>query len=218
MKKNPVSCLRWRTWLAGFVLMAVALLETQAQNLLLNPSFDDPGPGGWAFFGGADILDRFPNRSPSESYDGKKSLHSPADITGSSSGAMQTVAATAGGQMIFSGFVLNSIHNELRPGCYGLSRIEFLDSDGGVLSKVDSQKLARGTGDWVPFSIQGIAPEGSIEARLSVLLWKGPLTDAYGMLYFDALNAQEITSAPEPHVWLAALSVIGCAIGLRRRR
>jgi len=188
------------------------------QNLLLNPSFDVAAQeSAWTLFGGAAVLERVPNRTPSEAYDGKNSLRAPADIQGPSSGASQVVPVSAGGQMTFSGFVLNSMHYELRPGCYGLSRIEFLDASGAALSVIESGRLARGTGGWVPFSIEGIAPEGTTQARLSVLMWKGPISDAYGGLYFDALAAQEITSAPEPHVWLAALGVLAAAVFWKAR-
>lgn len=219
MTKAPNACHRISlpAVFAGCFLVAQTALS---QNLLLNPGFDIAAEASaWTLFGGAEILEKVGSRVPSEAWDGKYSLQAPAAITGTSSGASQSVATSADRQLTFSGFVLNSVHNELRLGCYGLARIEFLSGLGEILGTVQTAQLARVTGDWVPFSVSGIAPEGTSGARLSVLLWKGTITDAYGALYFDGLSAQEISPVPELGTgWIAAVVAMGAAVARNRWR
>jgi hypothetical protein len=208
------------------ILSPIGFIGPCWAGLLANPSFETPLTAeDWIAFGGSYQAKKVVGLDPQWSYDLSWSLCAPANVQGGgpASGAYQIVSAAPGDRWTVTGFVLNSLHNQLALGCYGLATLEFLGPEGDdtPLQTFSTDRLARTTGDWRPFSIEGIAPEGTARLKVTTMMWRGIFTDTGGALYFDALDAEQLSAVPEPGAVWVACGVVGLAAvvaGRRRRR
>lgn len=221
MKMNSLKCYALS---ASLFLPLTCGLNCSAA-LLENGSFEAPvSTADWVTFGGASLVRKVTGINPQWSYDLSWSLSAPANVQGGgpASGAYQILTATPGERWTVSGYVLNSIHNELARGCYGLTTLEFLGPEGDdtPLQSFSTDRLAKITGPWRPFTVEGVAPEGTARLKITAMMWRGTFTATGGGLCFDAFTAEQFPIVPEPATAAAwfACGVIGLAIGFARRR
>ena len=203
----------------ALLVLSLATSLATAQNLLVNPGFEDPitfdgAPfvGSWEGFQGGDApVTAAASTSTDSPRTGAQSLK--LVICGSINnfaGAFQDVAALPGDEFTFSGF-----HRSPSSPLHVVSeiRIEWKLANGNGNGATPNQSPVA-TDAYAPFSINGIAPPNTAFARVVYAIQT--FTDGQthtGTVYVDDAS---MTLVPEP----TSLSMlgIGAAAILRRRR
>jgi hypothetical protein len=205
-------------------LMMLASSHAIAQNLLANPSFEDPVTtdgypfvGSWeAFNGGAGTSAANSSTTPrSGAMDLRLAI---ANTDNTFAGAFQDVPGlTAGQQVTFSGFHMSpstplDLTSEIR--------IEWRsntasDATSIEISRTPNSNPVAGAGVYTPFSLIGNVPAGATVARVvyAIQTFSGGPTNN-GIVFLDDLSVSQV---PEPATaGLFGAGLLGFAV-LRRR-
>ncbi len=156
--------------------IAAAACSAGAQNLLLNGSFENPGPGfvefaNWENYGNVYTADS----GEVAAQDGALT----AKMFGASSGVqsdqvlLQTVTGiTAGELYTLSGYCLNRSADALGDENVLLLQMSFQDAGGNTIEAVEVNALHPATDPmdtWISSSVSGVAPEGTTQILVAVL-------------------------------------------------
>jgi hypothetical protein len=194
--------------------VAIFAAQGSAQNLLVNPGFEDPitqdGPpfvGFWeGFSGGAGASASNSNIQPHSGA--QHLLLSIAQTDNTFAGAFQDVAVVAGQQAVFSGFNKSA-------GVFDIGaefRIEWRNATTEVGRTPNSFPTL--TSDYTPFSLTATVPAGAEIARVVYAIQSfGAGGTNNGTVYVDDVSL----TVPEP-TSLAALTLGGLVVTARRRR
>ena len=222
------------------IAAALVATTTQAQNLLVDPSFENntltanpitlAGVGqGWATFGlGQSDMSAAPIGDNPK--DGNYALLG-SQASGSSwnnEGAYQIVSANAGTTYTFSAWALTDTPltgswGANTPAGYGVIngpvdiQLQFLDSALNSLATFDYGWSPTGAvNTWQDYSISGLAPAGTVYASAYLFFMDNGTTTTAQDLYYDATS---LTPAPEPTTLaLAGLGGVSLLSLIRRRK
>jgi len=157
-------------------LLGCASLGAQAQNLLLNSSFETAGPGFVLFEDWQNFGNVFADDSVEViAQDGTTS----AKMFGQFSGAqndqvlLQTVTGISEGQLYtLDGYALHNTGDEVAEGNLILLQLNFQDSAGNGLESIDTvaiDPLSTPTDVWNLVEVSGIAPPGTTQILVALL-------------------------------------------------
>ncbi|MCL4221155.1 MAG: hypothetical protein KJZ65_07280 [Phycisphaerales bacterium] len=191
--------------------VALAAAPALAQEILLNPSFETPGPGfvlfqNWGQFNNvfADDNIEVPAQNGSRSV---KMFGQFIPGGQSDNGVYQMVNVTAGTDYVLSCHTYTPSGDAIQPfvtvpAAYGhlpLLIIDFKNSGGTTISSAQTNAFEPGidpTDTWVFKSMTATAPAGAVQAQVTLLLIQFDL--APGALFWDNVSMTEDDTPPGP--------------------
>lgn len=175
------------TWFGGLFFAMGALPGGGGAGVLVNPGFEEPGPGpffgaeGWTAFGGGTFTEVFIPRTGSNHL----------KIFGNVSGVFQDFAAEPGQEWRATCWGLNPANDALANGQAGALNIEWRNAGGTLISFESNLFLSAATptgttsADYIFAEINGIAPPGTTTARIVMLTGNFLGPTGGGAPYFD---------------------------------
>ena len=161
------------TWIAAAV--AAATCTANAQNLLMNGSFETPGPGfvefaNWQNFGNVFTADSG-EIMPLDGLVTAK-MFGASDGNQSDQVLQQDLPATAGQQYNLTTNVMNLSSDALGVENIILSQIVFRNSGGSIIQVIEADAIDPVTDpldQWVQKTLSGVAPEGTTSLSIFLL-------------------------------------------------
>lgn len=201
--------------------LAAVAGTASAQNLLVNPSFENQGTGfltfeAWGTFNnafadppfGSGLAPEVPPRTGSVSM---KTFGSFIPASQSDTGAFQLVDVTAGQQYTLSGWTYTPSADPIQDqiddgdpatfdeGHLPLLIIDFKDAGGNNIESlvIEAHDFSSNPQDqWTQYSGSAVAPVGSVEAQVTPLLIQ--FGEPTGSLFWDDLSLTEGSAPPQP--------------------
>jgi hypothetical protein len=201
-------------------LVATAFLASAAPAALLNPGFetdnasagDVSGATGWGGF-------NFRFTTAGQQHTGAQSLKLFGDFSpGGASGAFQDVPAIAGTSYTATAWALNSSSDPLQGNNFGLVQLFFLNASNATVGTFESSHFGASStqNTWTQLNAVGVAPTGTVAARIQLLHVQANDPVTGGSVFFDD-TALDPTPVPEPAIGVTGLAIVG-GIALRRRK
>ena len=182
--------MRMTTYLAAAAAMACGCV---AQAQLVNPSFEIPGTS--TIF---DQWTNFENAVPEFGIfrSGAVSVKMFGNGSGpfNAAGVFQAIPAAPGQSFQGSAYWLNSSTDPILADNFGAVNIEWINSGGTTISFDSAQSGNAGSPQdtWTQTTVQGVAPAGTVAARLVLLHLQGP-AQAAGAIFYDDANLAQVT-------------------------
>jgi len=187
-------------------------------------TFEDVFTSAWDGPGWAPVSHDTTPGTPTQSL----KMFGPFYDTGSAAGAFQDVAVTAGQDYELSAWVMNWVGDPFQN--LGILLLQFIDGTENPIGEFSETVDPYGTADvdlsviqdgaevsdWTRMAVSGIAPAGTVSARVFLLhIQTGDPCCAGGALYWDDVN---LTAVPVPAaVWLFGSGLLGL-VGMARRK
>ncbi|KAA0217343.1 MAG: hypothetical protein DYG94_01055 [Leptolyngbya sp. PLA3] len=191
--------------------LALGTAPSLAQEILLNPSFETPGPGFVLFQNWGQFNNVFADDNVEViAQDGNRSVKMFGQFIPegqSDNGVYQMVNVTAGTDYVLSGYTYTPSSDAIQPfvtvpfnyGHLPLFIIDFKDSGGATISSAQTDAFVPGvdpTDTWVFKSMTATAPVGAVQAQVTLLLIQFDL--APGALFWDSVSLTEDATPPGP--------------------
>jgi hypothetical protein len=196
----------------------MGLLACSANAQLINPGFetdnastdDVAGATGWSGFNS-----RFTTATQAHSGTQSLKIFGPFEQFGGA-GAFQDIPAIAGTTYTASAWALNSSADPMQGANFGLVQLIFLDAADATIGSAFASAPFNASNStpnvWTELIATGIAPAGTVEARIQLLhvQMNNPVTG--GSIFFDDASL----AIPEPGIGMAGLALL-VGVALRRR-
>src|SRR5687767_606782 len=192
-------------------VLTTGLLAGAANAQLLNPGFeadnasagDVAGATGWGGFNS-----RFTTANQAHSGTQSLKIFGPFEQFGGA-GAFQDIPAVAGTAYTASAWALNASADPMQGANFGLVQLIFVDAaDASIGAPFESAPFNASNSTpnvWTELLATGVAPAGTVEARIQLLhvQMNNPVTG--GSIFFDDASL----AIPEPAIGMAGFALLG---------
>lgn len=176
----------YATQLISQVRTAAPSISVSQTGSLLNAGFELGSLTNWSLFGSVQIATNTPRTGVRSAR-----LAGQNSIGTNYNGFYQNQPARGGQHWRAAGWILSPFAEPLSGGNYALVKLEYLNANQQLLSALETPLFTTnsGIGAHTLLSVQGVAPEGTAWARLTVLLVQADL--AGGAVYVDDLSLSQ---------------------------